>query len=173
MAKQHNVDLQAVTPTGPGGNITAQDIEAFTKDHAPASDFESLRGVRRQMALTMAASHATVVPVTIFDEADIHAWPSDADITVRLIMSVIKACEKEPSLNAWFDTKTNGRKLFSEVNLGLAIDTGEDLFVPVLKNADKKSASELRRSIDKYKQGVRTREILKDELQGATITLSN
>jgi pyruvate dehydrogenase E2 component (dihydrolipoamide acetyltransferase) len=39
------------------------------------------------MARVMAAAHAQVVPTTLSDDADIHAWLPGNDITVRLIRS--------------------------------------------------------------------------------------
>src|SRR5690606_15744871 len=35
---------------------------------------EQLKGVRRNMARVMAAAHANVVPTTLVDDADLHAW---------------------------------------------------------------------------------------------------
>jgi 2-oxoisovalerate dehydrogenase E2 component (dihydrolipoyl transacylase) len=46
---------------------------------------EQLKGVRRNMARVMAQAHAQVVPTTLSDDADIHAWLPGNDITVRLI----------------------------------------------------------------------------------------
>ena len=66
--------------------------------------FEALRGTRRAMLGSMVQSHKDVVPVSIFDEADIHQWNPLTDITVRLIQAIAHACKIEPSLNAWFDT---------------------------------------------------------------------
>jgi pyruvate dehydrogenase E2 component (dihydrolipoamide acetyltransferase) len=43
-----------------------------------------------------------VVPTTICDDADIHAWLPGNDITVRLIRALVSAC-KTAALNAWFD----------------------------------------------------------------------
>lgn len=173
LAKRLNVDLSQVTPSAESGVITAADVERTVALLKEAGELELLRGARRTMATVMAKAHAEVVDVTIHDEADIHAWKEGSDITVRLVQALIVACQKEPALNAWYDTQAVGRRLHQSVNLGIATDTGEELLVPVIKHAEKKSASELREVIDRFKKLARTREIPAEELRGASITLSN
>nr|WP_241480508.1 2-oxo acid dehydrogenase subunit E2 [Legionella norrlandica] len=113
------------------------------------------------------------MPVGIFDEADINNWKAGTDITVRLIRAIIYACNKEPSLNAWFDTKHAARQCFKEVHLGIAMDNEEGLFVPVIHDAEKYTDSELRKIINEFKESVRNRAVSADKLKGATFTLSN
>jgi len=171
LAKELNVDLATVKGSGVNTVITADDVR-----HAAQSDTEGLqllRGTRRMMAINMAAAHTEVVPVTIYDDVDIHQWPDDVDITIRLIQALIKACQAETALNASFNSKLLGRVLNDHINIGLAIDTGEALFVPVIKNSEKMQPAALRDRIDTFKQGVKQRDIPQDDLQGATITLSN
>src|SRR5690606_256549 len=50
---------------------------------------EQLKGVRRNMARVMADAHAKVVPTTLVDDADLHAWIGKQDITARLIRSIV------------------------------------------------------------------------------------
>jgi 2-oxoisovalerate dehydrogenase E2 component (dihydrolipoyl transacylase) len=182
LAKQMNVDLSLVTASGPQGLITAEDVKHFmagadadNKTHSTQllGQTEALHGVRRVMAQIMAQSHREVVPVTIIEECDLTDLPPKTDITVQLLQAMVAAAKAEPSLNAWFDAKTMERKLFDEVNIGLAVDTPEGLFVPVIKNAETLSPSALRQAIDNYKKTVRDRSIAPSDMQGATITLSN
>lgn len=174
LAKQMNVDLSSVKASGPQGQITVDDVKkaAGQKTKLPGN-VEALHGVRRVMAMTMTQSHQEIVPVTIMDDADITDLPPDADITVHVIQAIVAAAQAEPSLNAWYDGKNMERCLLTEINLGLAVDTDEGLFVPVIKDAAKKSAQELRTAINDFKKSVRARSVSPSELQGATITLSN
>src|SRR5581483_4187055 len=66
---------------------------------------EQLKGVRRNMARVMADAHAKVVPTTLADDADLHAWLGKQDITARLIRAIVTASKTVPALNAWFDGK--------------------------------------------------------------------
>ena len=147
-AKKLNVDLSTVIGSGEHGVITLKDVQnQAEKNSQPPVGFEPLRGVRRAMLNSMVQSHAEVVPVSIFDEADINQWHAGTDITVRLIRAIVHATKQEPALNAWFDTKHAARQCFSEVHLGLAMDNEEGLFVPVIHNAAKHSDAELRNQL--------------------------
>jgi 2-oxoisovalerate dehydrogenase E2 component (dihydrolipoyl transacylase) len=174
LAKKLGVNLSSLKGTGEFGVITREDVqtEADKNTQLPVG-FEPLRGVRRAMLNSMVQSHTEIVPVSLFDEADIDCWKPGTDITVRLIRAIIKASEKEPSLNAWFDTKHSARQCFKEVHLGLAMDNEEGLFVPVIHDAAKHSDTQLRQIINEFKNSVRNREISADKLKGATIILSN
>lgn len=174
LAKKLGVDLQTITGTGEHGLITRQDVESNSQQQQTLPEgFEALRGVRRAMLASMVQSHHEVVPVSIFDEADIDCWAADADITIRLIQAIVAGCQQEPALNAWFDTSHSARKCFKELNLGIAMDSSEGLFVPVIADAANQSPQQLRQLIEEYKQQVQTRSIDPKHLKGATITLSN
>ena len=174
LAKKLGIDLQTVKGTGDNGFITRQDVENTSEQQNKLPEgYEALRGVRRAMLASMVESHHEIVPVSIYDEADIECWKTDADITLRLIQAVLAGCQHEPALNAWFSTQHSARKCFKEVNLGIAMDSDEGLFVPVIHDAGQKSAKQLRGLIEQYKQEVKTRNIAPENLKGASITLSN
>lgn len=134
---------------------------------------EQLKGVRRNMARVMAAAHAAVVPTTLSDDADIHAWQPGNDITVRLIRSIVRACKAVPALNAWFDGDNLTRTLHPHVDIGIAVDTEDGLFVPALRNADQLDAAGVRVAVNRLRNEVESRTIAPSELTGYTISLSN
>ncbi|MBA2648184.1 MAG: 2-oxo acid dehydrogenase subunit E2 [Legionella sp.] len=174
LARKLGVDLSLIKGTGDLGFVTRLDVEKYAdKQTQIPVGFEPLRGVRRAMLQSMILSHQEVVPVSIFDEADIHAWAADTDITVRVIKAIVAATKKEPTLNAWFDSKHAAIQCFPEVHLGLAMDNQDGLFVPVIHNAGLSSDVELRKIINEFKQAVEDRSVSADKLKGATITLSN
>lgn len=174
LAKKLAINLSTLIGSGEHGVITREDVQREAdKKSQPAEGFEPLRGVRRAMLASMVQSHQEVVPVSIFDEADIACWKEQSDITVRLIQAISYGCTKEPALNAWFDTAHNARKCFEQVHLGVAMDSEEGLFVPVIHDVSSYSEKELRKTIDDYKNAVRTRAVPPEQLKGATITLSN
>jgi 2-oxoisovalerate dehydrogenase E2 component (dihydrolipoyl transacylase) len=174
LAKKLGVDLNTIKATGEHGVISQYDVQVQAdKNSLPPAGFEPLRGVRRAMLNSMVQSHAEVVPVSIFDEADIHEWNEGTDITTRLIKAIIDACKVEPALNAWFDTHHTARQCFEQVHLGIAMDNEDGLFVPVIHDAGKYSPIELRQTINEFKKTVGDRSITADKLKGATITLSN
>lgn len=167
------VELSTIIPSGPNNTITLQDVENAAKLLQDLGPLEPLRGAARAMAQIMSQSHAEVVPVTVMDDAKLIHWGPKEDITVRVIQAIAKAAAVEPALNAWFDGKTLGRRLSREVHLGLAIDTHDGLFVPVLRNIEKSSSESLRQEIESLKKEVEARSITPQAMRGATITLSN
>ena len=180
LAQHMQVDLQSITGTGPQGMITVDDVKQFlgqSKTHTAStvtlSKGEALHGVRRVRHKAMMQSHRDIVSVTIVDDADITDLPPKTDLTVLLLKAIVAAVKTEPTLNAWFDGKTLERQLFSEVNIGLAVDTPEGLFVPVIKHTENRDESSLRQLVDNYKAAVNARTISPTDMQGATITLSN
>ena len=134
---------------------------------------EQLKGVRRNMARVMADAHAQVVPTTLVDDADLHAWIGKQDITARLIRAIVFACKTVPALNAWFDGKNLTRTLHPHVDIGIAVDTDDGLFVPALRNADVLDGAGIRAAIKRLRTQVEDRSIPASELSGYTISLSN
>lgn len=198
-ARALGVDLASVAGTGPGGRIRVADVERaaergqapgqaertaertgrsgspvrWTTERAGAVAGEALRGVRRTMAERMALSRARVVPVTVTEDADVGDWREDEDVSVRLIRAVVAGCAASPALNAWLDDDAGRRILHRGVHLGIAADTGDGLFVPVLRDAGAREPEALRAEVDRLRAGAAARSLLPTELDGATITLSN
>ena len=160
----------ARTPLSASGRPMATRPPATT----PASGQpEPLRGVRRNMARVMAAAHASVVPTTLVDDADLHGWIGKQDITARLVRAIVTACKTVPALNAWFDGEALTRTLHPQVDIGIAVDTDDGLFVPALRNADMLDARGIREGINRLRAQVEDRSIAASELAGYTISLSN
>ncbi|QDW67015.1 dihydrolipoamide acetyltransferase family protein [Luteimonas granuli] len=134
---------------------------------------EQLKGVRRNMARVMADAHSKVVPTTLVDDADLHAWIGKQDITARLIRAICTAAKAVPALNAWFDGDSLTRTLHPQVDIGIAVDTDDGLFVPALRNADVLDAAGVRAGIQRLRAQVEDRSIPASELSGYTISLSN
>lgn len=134
---------------------------------------EQLKGVRRNMARVMADAHSKVVPTTLVDDADLHAWIGKQDITARLVRAIVTACKTVPALNAWFDGDNLSRTLHPQVDIGIAVDTEDGLFVPALRNADMLDGAGIRTAIQRLRTQVEDRSIPASELSGYTISLSN
>ena len=173
LARMLDIDLESVEATGPGGTITRADVERAARSTSEAGQVEPLRGMRRAMAQRMTAAHAQIVPATVTDEADIDDWPTGEDVTIRLVRAIAVACKAEPALNAWYNPSMGERRLIGRVDLGIAVDTGGGLIVPVLRNVAERSVLDLRAGLDRLRADAIARSIPPEELRGATITLSN
>ncbi|MDQ6646653.1 MAG: 2-oxo acid dehydrogenase subunit E2 [Pseudomonadota bacterium] len=154
-------------------SLAGKPVRTAPPSQAASGQPEQLKGVRRNMARVMADAHAQVVPTTLVDDADLHAWIGKQDITARLIRSIVAACKAVPALNAWFDGKNLTRTLHPHVDIGIAVDTDDGLFVPALRNADMLDATGVRGAIKRLRTQVEDRSIPASELSGYTISLSN
>ena len=125
------------------------------------------------MARAMQNAGAEIVPATLTSSADVTGWSGDDDVTVHLISAVVAGCKAEPALNAWFHSASLTISRHNEAHVGVAMDTDEGLFVPVVRNAGGLSAAELRKTLNMLKGQVANRNIAREHLSGQTITLSN
>ena len=171
-ARERGIDLAGITPTGPGGTITLSDIESAVAGSGTEAG-EALRGARRTMASNMARAWREVPHASVYDEADVEAWSPAVDVTCRLVRALIAGCKVEPALNASFDAASLSLRENPKVDLGLAIDSPDGLFVPVLRDVTRSKPQDWRRQIDALKEGVKQRSLKPADLRSATITLSN
>jgi pyruvate dehydrogenase E2 component (dihydrolipoamide acetyltransferase) len=187
LAKRLELDLTVVRGTGRHGLISIDDVlnaADFKRHGRPtyqmpklpphlAGEFETLRGPRRAMAHTMTLSRDEVALCTIFDDADVHSWPSGTDITSRAIRALVAGVRAVPTLNAVFDPNGPSRRIFEHVHLGIAVDIGDKLLVPVIRNADQMNLAELRAAVAAVKQAAVNRTLTPEDLKDYTISLSN
>ena len=167
------------TPAGdrPGPMPRSQPREP-APEPAPAStaasgEWEPIRGTRRTMARMMSESHRQIVPTSLMDDADIHAWGPEQDITVRLLRALWAGARVEPGLNAWFDGDQGMRMVHKAMDVGMAVDTEDGLFVAALRGVHEADPAQMRQQIDRLRQNVRDRSIPPEDMKDYTIMLSN
>jgi pyruvate dehydrogenase E2 component (dihydrolipoamide acetyltransferase) len=92
-------------------------------------------------------------------------------ITDLLIKMVAKALEDNPSMNcAYFDGSV---KLFKRIDIGLVTSVEGGLVVPVIRQANRKSLTEIARARAELVQKAREGKLSMAEMKGSTFTLSN
>jgi pyruvate dehydrogenase E2 component (dihydrolipoamide acetyltransferase) len=121
----------------------------------------------------MSLARDNVTNCTVCDDADLHRWGEGQDITSRLLRAIATGCQAEPALNAWFDGNTQSRRLMSRVDVGMAVDTGDGLIVPVIRDVGNRTTAELRQDIDRLKRAARDRTVTPEDLRDVTFMLSN
>ncbi|MGC9523260.1 MAG: dihydrolipoamide acetyltransferase family protein [Anaerolineae bacterium] len=222
LARELGVDLHEVTPTGPGGRVTKEDVRAQaegrevdeaaaaeeerrerklagvspqTVEAPPLPDFERtgpvervpLRSVRRATAKQMALAWSQIPHVSTQDLADIteleklrqrykdevREQGGALTLTVFVIKALITALKEFPKFNASLDMESEEIILKRFYNIGIAVDTDRGLLVPAIKNADRKSISEL--AVELMELATRTREgrASLEDMQGSTMTITN
>jgi len=183
LALAQKLGLQDVLLDNEYGCLSQKDLVAiYTKNHTKMTDENTsetknkiikLSGARKVMAQSMTKSHQHIPSVTLFDDANIQHWEKGTDITLKLIESIIEATRQVPLLNAWFDEENLSVQLFDDVNLGVAVNAKDGLFVPVIRKVQSMQNEMIREVLDEMIDGVNHRTIKAQKLLGATISLSN
>jgi pyruvate dehydrogenase E2 component (dihydrolipoamide acetyltransferase) len=92
-------------------------------------------------------------------------------VTAILVKVVAVALRSHPRANASFE---NGRvKLYSQVNIGVAMGTDDGLVVPVIKDADLKSLVQIIQEMKRFQEKAGQMRFSSDDLSGSTFTISN
>ncbi|QLG45043.1 2-oxo acid dehydrogenase subunit E2 [Costertonia aggregata] len=98
---------------------------------------------------------------------------SSLTITGILVKVIAKALEDFPIFNASIDTRNSAIVYKDYINVGVAVDSDRGLMVPVLKNANEKSITDISYELGSLAEKVKSKKIAMDELDGGTFTISN
>lgn len=200
MAAEHNINLQAITGTGPGGRIVKRDIEeAIEKGGATVAPTPAAQPVAATTAapyedISLSSNRETIArrlpqslgPVPHFYlEMEIDAEPilsvkdhlqelaGDVRITVTDIL--VKACtvalRKHPEVNSQFTGKALRR--FKSVNIGLAVAGKGTLMVPVIQACETKPITEIALERAALVEKAQSGRLSSNEMSGGTFTISN
>jgi pyruvate dehydrogenase E2 component (dihydrolipoamide acetyltransferase) len=197
LAKDMNVDISKVKATGVSGEVTREDILAFSQVASvfknqttpePKTEREEripVKGVRKAIASAMVQSAFTAPHVSIFVDVDatrtmeyVKRLKASADfagvkVTPLLIMAkaMIWAARRNPTVNStWTDTEII---VHNYVNFGVAAATPRGLIVPNVKDADQLSMLELAMALEKLASTAREGKTTPADMQNGTITVTN
>ena len=194
MARESQIDLRALTGSGPGGRIVKADLEGARQPVAPAAAARGAKGAvtivqpsrtQVQIAQRMSESKATIPDFTLHAEADmeqaveLRAQLRRAGRGGEVVPSyndmVVKACalalRDHPRANAAY--RDGAFELYERVNIGIAVAADDSLIVPTVFDADRKSLLEIAGEARTLAERVRSRLVTPAELSGATFTVSN
>src|ERR687891_341737 len=179
-AREAGIDLAQVQGTGPGGAVTAADLDAAMATGAPSEDAgpPTVSAVWRRMAERVTASWTTAPHFYLSREVAAErlvAWRGqpgeDVPPTDPLLWLAARALERHPEANAVWEG--DGPKRVKEINIGIAVAVADGLIVPVLHRANElevMAVAERRRDVvDRTRRG----ELRPDDVAGGTFTVSN
>ncbi|MSO96185.1 MAG: 2-oxo acid dehydrogenase subunit E2 [Thermoleophilia bacterium] len=201
LAKERGIDLSRVTPTGPDDRIVAEDVERAAAEPtlpapveaaaAYAAPLDAATGVvvpltpiRRAIAqrLTQAweAPHfaismsADMGRVSALRELLLERTqegsprPTYSDVLTKVCAVALL---QHPALNAHYEV--DQVRIFSTVNIGIAVAIMDGLIVPVIRGVERKSVVAI--AADRADLVFRTRagKLLPDDLVGGTFTISD
>ncbi|MFN4250212.1 2-oxo acid dehydrogenase subunit E2, partial [Deinococcus sp.] len=183
------------TVTAPAAAQAAAQPSAIShQPSAPLPNFEKwgrvtredMSGIRKATVRSMTAS-TTIPMVTHFDKADVtlmeetrkrfgaRVEKAGGKLTMtHILMKVVaNALRQFPKFGASLDLDAQQVIYKDFVNIGVAVDTPVGLLVPVIKDADRKSITDMVLELSELAGRARDRKLKPDEMQGATFTISN
>ena len=184
-AKEHHIALSTLSPTGQGGRIRERDVLAAAALVPSTTGFKKvpLTQMRRTIAARLMHSRQTTVPVTITGRCDATQLvtlraqfkatgasivPSFTDILVKLTATALR---QHPMLAAaWADDHL---LLPESIHVGIAVDTESGLLVPVIRNVDTSTLTQVAQQSQKLIAAARAGQLAAADMQGACFTLSN
>jgi pyruvate dehydrogenase complex dihydrolipoamide acetyltransferase long form len=200
LAQEHHLDLANIPGSGPEGRISQEDVERYiqaqqignnktgtaTQAEQPQSAAIPMEGVRAVIAERMFTSLQSMAQLTLHSEIDATglvayrermkkdagqnsaAVPSYNSILVSTVAKVLK---DHPRLNARL---AEGHiQLLNEIHVGLAVDTEAGLMVVVVRDADRKSVSQIHAEFVALTERALAHKSMPDDLTGSTFTITN
>ena len=149
---------------------------------------EPLRSIRRKVARKMVTSMILVPHVAHMDDADVTLLEEfrkrerdrrtgQPGGKLTLLAFVIKAVaaglRAAPSFNASLDPFNELIIYKKYYNIGIAVDSGHGLIVPVIRDADRKSILRISAEIEELSTKAHEGKLSMDELRGGTFTITN
>ncbi|KAF3515979.1 hypothetical protein DY000_02059625 [Brassica cretica] len=203
LAEDNNVPLSSIKGTGPEGRIVKADIEDYlasggkeatakqskvTHSKVPALDYVDIphSQIRKVTASRLAFSKQTIPhyyltvdacvdklmglrsQLNSFQEASGGKRISVNDLVVK---AAALALRKVPQCNSsWTDDYI---RQFKNVNINVAVQTENGLYVPVVKDADKKGLSTIGEEVRMLAQKAKENSLKPEDYEGGTFTVSN
>lgn len=203
LAKELDIDLNQVTGQGAQGKIKREDLIQYIKTQITSPQIKKLqqaklppleetkrvhiRGIKRAMFQSMTLSKSSIPHFTIGDQAQVqHLVSLKKEMNAHLkkqnlktgylaffIKALIPVLKEFPIFNSVYDEQQKQLVFKKNQHIAFAVDGPEGLVVPVIKNVQNKSLLQLIQEIQSLAESVRQGSIQRDQLQDASITLSN
>ena len=198
-ARESGIDLSTVPGSGAGGRILRSDFDQFLHAQRPGtapaplapapSRTEEIKviGLRRIIAERMSEANREIPHFAYVEEIDItelealrkHLNSKIADKAGRLTLlpflglALMRTLKDFPQCNTTYDKTRNVLIRHGAVHLGIATQTPDGLKVPVVRNAESLSVSNLSSEIKRVSEAAKNNTAKKSELSGSTITITS
>ncbi len=189
LAEQKGLDLSTIRGSGPEGRILTEDVEraaaggsaATASDQVIPADEMRLTISRRMMDSLNGAAQTTISrtinagELVRLREALLPRIERESGVrltyTDLIVRAVALALSRSPEINVTFDGQAVTRR--AEVNVGVAVDVGNGLIVPVVGHADALGLAQLSTRIKALADKTRRGALEPDDVAGGTFTVTN
>ncbi|MEM8607531.1 MAG: dihydrolipoamide acetyltransferase family protein [Myxococcota bacterium] len=194
LAKEMDVDLRRIRPTGPLGRVTREDVRASIRGamaqdrpHDSLEERTPIVGMRRKIAERMAHAKSTAAHFTFVEECDasrliemrerLQHEAARRGVRLTYISFIVKAVTdalgRHPLLNSAVDESKNELVTKRYYNIGVAVATDAGLVVPVVKHADRKRLFEVAIEVERLSAAAREGTLAPDDLRNSTFTITS
>jgi len=188
LAKEKNINISLIAGTGDLGRIIKRDVENFdgTKSTSANVQLEAkeipISQMRRTIASRLSTSKFTaphfylnmeVEMDNLMKERTLINSKNNIKISFNdiIVKAVAMALKKHPDINSsWFDSYI---KFHQNINIGVAVAIENGLIVPVIKNADFKSLSDISNETNTFVEKAKENKLQPSDWEGNTFTISN
>ena len=171
--------------------IKAPAALAFSSVQAPgyprSDETVKIIGLRRKIAEKMVESYRTIPHFTYVEEVDatrlvglrgaLKGAAAEKGIKLSYLTFIMKALvtvfREFPTVNANMDEDAFALNVRGEVNIGIATDTPQGLYVPVIKNVESKSILQLAHEVIDITERTRNGTASIDDFRGGTFTITS
>ena len=189
IAREKGIQLQTLSGSGPEGSILVRDVvraaeaPAALSETSLARDLLPLSPMRRVVAKRMTESKQSAPHFYVSMDIDMSTvlalrarrkerqdeiLPSINDFILHACARVLR---EFPSMNSIYTEQ--GIRVNAQVNLGMAVALEEGLVVPVIRDADRLSLSELATESRQLVEKAHSKKLFPLDYEGGTFTVSN
>ena len=176
MARKEGIDILNIRTSDDSGRITVSDIEiAIAERPRPLSRMRQIIAQRLTRSFTSAPHFFVTVSADVTEldayRAELKAQGVSYTITDFILKAAGLALAEFPDVNS----STDGERIWwhSRIHLGLAVALEEGLVVPVIRNANKVTLTEIHDRATELTAKARAGKLTPDEMAGSTFTISN
>ena len=175
-------DLASIAGTGTAGRLTIKDLENFLSsiESQPAEKPSAIRtgvadAMRRSWTRPLATVGVSVCLDPVLQDRQLRAGGAESDPkpgpALYALRALALALAEQPNAAARL---IGGRAIGSQsIDIGLAVEAGEGIIVPVIRNADKTSLADLTKKYAELVDLARRRRLTSEMTSGGIASVSN
>ena len=177
LASEHGIDLAELSGSGPGGAITTGDVERAIEASRAGADVElvPMSSMRRAIARMTQESFQNAPHFYLTLEADAASLLNDRPEGISVTHCFVKAAglglREFPQMRA--QVEGDAFAIPHAVNVGLITAVEDGLVVPVIRDADQSSLTEIAETVRSLVDGARSGKLSADDVSGAGFSITN
>ncbi len=186
IAQKEGLDYSNLTGTGVNGLVVKADIlKVLENKPSPSSNevyvdggYETIpmKGIRKVIAEKMMLSQKSTASLTTFAEVSLDKIAEMRKVvplsyTTFILKAVANALAEYKIINSRIEDENI--LMMNDINVNVAMSVDEQLFTPVIKNADKKNLIAISDEVKNYSEKAKDKKLTMEDLEGGTFTVTN